>query len=250
MTLDNLNVHHNQRGAIYGFNQMATVNIRDSILSDNGFAITAYSLDMQNTTVTRNASGGISAARLTLINSRIVNNSGRGLIGNDIAGTVTIESSIISGNSDSGLSSGGLAMIRDTVIKNNTTLAGGWGGGIINSGIMYIIDSSITGNLASQGGGINTGSTAHLFVTNSTISGNSAFGSPDSSEGGGIYNSDAQDSQVTLINSTIVNNQSSGKGGGVRHGTSGSVTIRNTIVAQNISLSTNEENISGSVVRA
>ena len=170
MTLDNLHVHHNLRAAIYGFNQMATVNIRDSILSDNGVGVTAFRLNMQNTTVTRNTSAGISAGHITLINSRITNNTGRGVISGDATSTMTVENSVISGNTESGLDNFGTATIRNSTISNNRTSTGGGGGGIGNGGTMYIIGCSITGNQAAQGGGIWT-SGGRLFVTNSTISG-------------------------------------------------------------------------------
>ncbi len=243
MTLDNLNVHHHQRGAIYGFNQMATVNIRDSILSDNGVGITAYTLNMQNTTVTRNTSAGISAQHITLMNSRITNNAGRGVIGGDAAGTTNIENSIISQNRDSGVAIAGFAVIRNTVISSN--LYNGSGAGIINGGTMYIINSAIIGNSAARhGGGIAT--YGHLFLTNSTVSGNIANGGMfEEGLGGGIYAEVDSSSHLTLTNSTISNNRSSGKGGGVRQDDSETTTIRNTIIAGNTSNLTNEEDVSG-----
>jgi CSLREA domain-containing protein len=246
MTLTNLNVHHNLGPADGIQVDGGTVDIRDSVLDSNSSGIGGATLNMINTTVTGHTFSGVGGDHLTIINSRIINNNGRGIYG---GATMTVDNSVIAGNRDEGLDSFGTATIRNSTISNNLTLPGGGGGGIVNGGTMYIIGCSITGNQAAQGGGIWT-SGGQLFLTNSTISGNTALGFNPVGLGGGIYNATTASggSQVTIINSTIANNQSRGTGGGIRRDSSGNVKIRNTIIAQNTSISTTEADVSGTII--
>jgi hypothetical protein len=68
-----------------------------------------------------------------------------------------------------------------------------------------------------------------------------------SSPGGGIYNntSGSPGSRIIITNSTITNNRSNGKGGGIRQDGTGSITVRNSIIAGNLSLETPEDDVSG-----
>jgi hypothetical protein len=99
----------------------------------------------------------------------------------------------------------------------------------------------------SAGGILNAG--GRLFLTNSTVSGNAADygGGFGSSPGGGIYNGSFFGGTVVLTNSTVSNNRATGKGGGLYHDNSGTITIGNTIIAENTS-STNEIDVSGTIV--
>ncbi len=92
----------------------------------------------------------------------------------------------------------------------------------------------------------------HLYLTNSTVSGNRADngGGNCNCPGGGIYNLwNGTNPGGTLIvtNSTITNNQSAGKGGGIRNDPGGILIVRNSIVGRNIAFST-EVDVSGSAV--
>src|ERR1043166_3856714 len=244
MTLVRLNVHNHQRGAIYGDGPTGIVNITDSVLSDNRVGVTAFNaLNMQNTTVTRNISAGISAEHLVLRNSSITAN-GRGIVNGDASATLTVENSIISGNSDSGLDASGYSVIRDSVISNNQYVDSG--GGIGSFGTLYVINCAITGNTArANGGGIAT--YGQLFLANSTISGNFANGVSTQGLGGGIYIA-SPNGQVTITNSTITNNQSELQGGGIRRDSTRQATVQNTIIAGNTSTTSNEKDGSGSFV--
>lgn len=146
-------------------------------------------------------------------------------------------------------------------------VAGASGGGISTSSVRSvttITGCNITGNFAnSTGGGIRNGSP--MTITDSTISNN------ESASGGGIYTTD----DLTLINSTVSGNKA-GTGGGILHfgGTSvftavtltdneatgataasaisrssGSVTIRNSIISGNRNNATKPElsGVSGSM---
>ena len=115
---------------------------------------------------------------------------------------------------------------------NNLTVANGrgaGGGGIANQGTLTVTNSTLSGNNANvgiaSGGGIwNYGGT--VTVSNSTLSGNSA-----SYAGGGIENNRGT---LTMSNSTLSGNSVTdvdyGKGGGISS-FGGSVTLKNTIVA-------------------
>jgi Right handed beta helix region len=122
---------------------------------------------------------------------------------------------------------GNTLSITDCVISGNTATTGG---GIDNTGTVTITNSTISGNTASdKGGGIYNGNGG--TITNCTISGNTAAG------GGGMYDTGS----ATLINSTIAANtatQSSfgNGGGGIWHNSgTGTITVKNTIIATNTS---------------
>ena len=140
-------------------------------------------------------------------------------------GTVTINTSTISGNVDSPL-----------------TPLYVYGGGLLNySGTMTVADSTISGNsavasysgFASYGGGIvNLGT---LTVSNSTISGNSATsGSGAQGIGGGITNS----GPLTVASSTISLNTTSTGAGGIYDVTeTGTNPVTNSIISGNVGFS-------------
>jgi Zn-dependent metalloprotease len=124
---------------------------------------------------------------------------GSGILLNS-GGTLTLNNSIVSGNSVSGIYNYG------TLTLNNSSVSENKGGGIFNSGgLLTLNNSTISGNTSggTGGGGIFSGGTLNL--NNSTVSGNIAsFGS-----GGGIYRSGGT---VTLRNSLIAGNSAVGGG--------------------------------------
>jgi hypothetical protein len=149
---------------------------------------------------------------------------------------MTIATSTISGNTVSN-DGGGIVnehtlTITDSTISDNTAPISG--GGIYNTSFvststLTVTNSTISGNESNgDGGGIYNSETATF--TNSTISGNSADG-----DGGGIFNS----STVNLNNATITNNTADtdadelGDGGGVFVSAVGTLTLGNTIIADN-----------------
>jgi hypothetical protein len=121
----------------------------------------------------------------------------------------------------------------------NSTLTGnhnpadqgsGYGGGISTyggklPGYVSVSNSTISGNSAFySGGGISSGFSG-LTIVNSTISGN-ATGDPDYGYGGGIAAS-----SVTITNSTISGNSASYSGGGIA--SSGHAVIANSTLSGN-----------------
>ena len=154
----------------------------------------------------------------------------------------------------------GRLTVDGSTISNNQ--AGAWGGGIFNSGgLMTITNGTIINNQAYLGGGIATNSDNNgpsqnkishsailsntavsengggiqnrgvMTITNSTLSGNSAY------EGGGIYNRQsiaptAPDGIVSITNVTLGYNQAITSGGGIENNF-GTFSIANTIIVSN-----------------
>jgi hypothetical protein len=119
---------------------------------------------------------------------------------------------------------------------SNLIISGGWleeygsvpanGGGILNSGVLTLTNSTITNNgTVNSGGGIYNSGT--LTVIGSTIAGNSA-GANGPGNGGGIDNEN--NGTLNVVNSTIANNQ--GPDAGIAVG-SGTATITNTTISGN-----------------
>ncbi len=102
--------------------------------------------------------------------------------------------------------------------------------GLNSSMAMTLTNSTVSGNNAYTGGGIDHRG-ALLNLINSTVSGNSVTG--DANVAGGIFVTGA--GTLTLTNSTISNNAvntSGGSGGGIANNSS-TVNLENTIVANN-----------------
>lgn len=141
---------------------------------------------------------------LILTNGRVTGNSQQwGIYSVPTAGTLTITNSRIDNNTGGGLLTQTPTTIAYSVIYNNTSDSNG--GGIYHS-------------------------LSSLTIINSTISGNSA-----EVHGGGLLNSgDAQLYNVTIANNTADSDGSgSGDGGGIFQN-SGSLTVQNSIIADNI----------------
>ena len=180
-----------------------TIRNGDAGAGDGGAISNSGVLTLGNVIITANVSGDDGGA----INS---------------FGTLTIRHSAIAENRASsnagGIDSFGTLTIEDSTIAANT--AGSDAGGIDTSGTANIVRSTIGGNTAgSTAGGLQASGTT-TFI-NSTISGNTA-----GSSGGGIYGFDT----LILVNTTVANNGAA-TGGAIYRLSSGSVYLRNSIVA-------------------
>ncbi|MBI5879654.1 MAG: hypothetical protein HZB53_18545 [Chloroflexi bacterium] len=203
------------------------VTIRDSqsyyaggaIRDSNGTTIIMNSLIENNQS---QYGGGIdSGGTLTLINTIVRNNQatvheGGGL---DVGGTVVISNSQITGNSAYGSANGGgggvnivasgRVSISGSQLSANQTptqTTAATGGAIRNLGLLTILDSTLSGNSANDGGGIYDESTSTATLDRVILSGNSGYDG-----GGGIYNNG--NSILTLNNSTLSGNFGGGGGG-------------------------------------
>ena len=266
LTLDHVDLISNTAGSKangggLGFRPSITVSltIRDSLLSGNyagtGGGIYLYHAQagvvITNTQIVSNTSyyGGGGGAylkkpdHLLIEDSTIMSNTagskgfgfGGGLNVRKLYGaSATIRRTTISGNTASG-PAGGIyfyysanVLIEDSTIAGNEAKTGGGidlghTGGVSNT----IRRTTISGNTAGvEGGGVNLFDVqAPLSIENSTISGNYA------DTGGGIYLNDP--SQVSIQNSTIFSNTAASSGGGiqVKHN---SLPITDTIIAANV----------------
>ena len=161
---------------------------------------------------------------------------GRGAYINHPAGfpMLTVANCVISDNSGSGVQnlSAPVTIINTTISGNSAGEGGGinTGGGKL-PGNLTVINSTISGNFAySDGGGI-ASFFSGLTIVNSTISGNTV-GDPDYGYGGGIATgSGVVPPALTITNSTVSGN-SAATCGGVCGGT---VEIQNTILNANAS---------------
>jgi len=163
-------------------------------------------------------------------------------------GTLNIQNGSIIGGAGGGntadIHGGGISTSVGTTTVDASTVSANsavdYGGGIINSGTLIIVDSTFNGNSAEDGGGIfNNGTTT---VNNSTLSGNSS-----DEDGGGIYNFDGgSGGTITLNHCTVTDNTADsdsdgvGDGGGIYNYQDSSATtinFKSTIVTGNNDLS-------------
>lgn len=152
--------------------------------------------------------GIYNSGTLTLSSCTVSNNGdfgGPGVGGgifNDIAGTLAVNTSAVTGNAagddDGGIANVGRAVIRSSTVNNNVA---DFQGGIGNSGIMTVQNSTVSGNGASAGpGGISNSGT--MTLRSSSITDNvSSLGVP-----GGVWNSGT----LTVESSTIRGHGSGG----------------------------------------
>lgn len=119
----------------------------------------------------------------TVVKSNIYDNQSveGGGLWNSAAGTLTVDQSVIWDNVSTGMTAG----------DNG-------GGGIFNDGLLYVTNSTVSGNVVSaEGGGIWNTSTATAFVTNATIYDNATSGI-------------ANGGSLELVNSIVANINVSG----------------------------------------
>jgi hypothetical protein len=134
-------------------------------------------------------------------------------------------------------SGGGVVIGGGSLTLSNCTVRGCYAEGIFGGGGLYVgpgnlslVNCSITENDSpSIGGGVAINLGGSVSMLNSTISGNSASDTILGGNGGGIH---LQTGSLGLTNCTVLNNSSASFGGGI-YRTVGLVTVRNTIVAAN-----------------
>lgn len=149
------------------------------------------------------------------------------------------------GGGAAGIFNNGTLTINSSSIERNRATTDG--GGILNLGSLTINNSSINNNTAGTAGGLANGANwfglpAAANINNSTISGNFA-----DSRGGGIGN--AGNSTLNLNNTTVTGNQdifSPGAGG--IYNESGTVTLQNSILADNDLLASIPVNCTGIIL--
>jgi hypothetical protein len=137
--------------------------------------------------------------------------------------------------SGGGIYNTGILTINQSTLSGNEAFSRNlaYGGGIVNSGTVTINNSTLSGNIAQcgftgcAGGGGAIENYGRLTINNSTISGNSASTHYSRARGGAIANGGT----VEINNSTLSGNATSlfGQGGGIYN--SGTAMIQNSILA-------------------
>jgi hypothetical protein len=204
--------------------------VRGNFATIGGGIYNAGILSVSGSAISDNLEGGIYNARAGLVDvtdSTVSGNHVSGGISN--YGTMTLTGSGVSDNTSNG-NAGGIRnfdtlTIATCVISGN--FAASYGGGIVNSGRLTVTNSALSGNSAYRGGGgIYNAST--MTITNSTLSGNST---EEIGSGGGIANSG-----TLSVTFSMLSGNSAEVGGGISS-LSGTMTMRNTIVAGNTAVS-------------
>jgi hypothetical protein len=212
VTFSGLSVTNAQSGIV---NDQSTVSVSHCVISSNSFA----GLD--------NEAGSSAGASMTVANSVISNNSGRGAFnlfpfqfgGASGCACMTITDSVVSNNSADGISNTGNTVLGTaslTVVNSNVSDNAGHGISIdTNEASASATILSTTVSVNSAGGVLTCGCGAFggfvgLTITNSTISGNSTGDS-----GGGVYASGLAINVpgiVSIVNSTISGNSAATSG--------------------------------------
>lgn len=227
------------------FFNFGTLSLADLTLTGGGFNVESSYLGI-DPLISGGAifsdGGALSITNCTLTGNSAIN--GGAIFSRD--GLTTITSSILSDNISGSFSviagSGGAIQTSDnTNTITSSTISGnssaGDGGGILATrGILTIVNSNVSGNEASKGGAVfireNQSSGGTLTISNSTLAENITTGN-----GGAVLVENG--STVAIHNSTLSGNRTgvstnNGSGGGLNISNS-STTITNTTISENIS---------------
>ena len=142
-------------------------------------------------------------------------------------GPLVLSRSLVIRNQDSGVQvfgEGASRIVRSTIALNET---GGLGGGLFTDSEVVIRDSTIARNVGIEGGGIFAASGAEVTVVNSTVANNES-----ADVGAGIYAGDG--SVVTLNAVTVARNDAGNDGGGLYlQGPGGQMQVDNSLIGLN-----------------
>ncbi|MGA9772499.1 MAG: C25 family cysteine peptidase [Blastocatellia bacterium] len=193
-------------------NSSGAINITNTVITGNSAQFDAGAIS--------NSAGTVTVTGCTITNNTAGNVGGA--IVNQSTGTVTVTDSTISGNSSNGT-----------------------GGGIYtNAGTINLIRSTLSNNSTNfNGGGIHNNGPATINITNSTISGNHAG---SSGSGGGLNFSNIGGAGQGLVTNSTITGNTTNTGGGIAVASGVSITIKNTIIAQNTA-NNNFKDISGTL---
>lgn len=229
-----------------------------------GIAARKYDVTIENSTISGNTAtrgGGIAsvAAAVSISGSHIDTNRATSDFGGGIyalTGSLSLTGSTVSGNASAPGGGGilsvtkyGTTIDRSTISSNAATEGGGGGlivfGAFDESNPVRVQDSTISGNRAPDGAGIEIGYTngsTPVTVRASTISGNQGG---TGSSGGGILIAGRLDRAFDVVNSTISGNSATDGGGvslghdgsGALLGQGGSIGFDNSTIAANTAAS-------------
>jgi hypothetical protein len=184
--------------------------------------------------------GGGGAQLLTIASTAAVSlqdislDGGTGPEGGDVYndGNLSVSDATISGGyaADGGggiYNDAGATLILGTGVTVTGDATSADGGGIYNAGSATLTGATLSGDLASSGGGIYNGVEGSLSVgTGTTLDGNSAA---TTAGGGGIFN----DGSLVVAGATIEGNSTHGVGGGIYNASSAPVTVSDSTINGN-----------------
>ncbi|MBR8837156.1 MAG: hypothetical protein DSM106950_24910 [Stigonema ocellatum SAG 48.90 = DSM 106950] len=258
LTVSNSTISANAANIGGGLYNNGKLTVSDSTIRANQADIsggientTRATLVLTNTTISTNSAtnsdGGIRNLGTADINNSVINNNTAGFESGGIGvqqGSVKVSNSRISGNTarfGGGITNFATLIVSNSIIRNNVATFEG-GGLSVQGGTVTVSNSRINGNNSgASGGGILTANGSTLTLSNSTISSNSTSGISNGN-GGGIYNSRTGD--LRLVFSTLTLNQAT-NGSGLYNDNitnSRSVSVRNTIIAQNLPINQSSVN--------
>ncbi len=222
-------------------------NLGGGIFNDDGGEATLQNAAVVSRNTAIDSGGGIynfGVGSLVEIedSSQIIDNQaevdGGGIKNRDQAVLVIRDSTLINNNESTSGSGGGLfngdasvTLLSGTAITNNRAL-NMHGGGIFHTGSfgsLQIEDTTIANNLANAGGGVWIEG-VNTTIDHSTVARNQA----DVLDGGGLY----VISNLSLLNSTIADNVSADRGGGIFVAGTGTVDLSFTSIGFNVSTNT------------
>jgi len=219
------------------FSNWTTTLTNDTFDHDTaGFGGTAYG-----------AGGGFSTLAKTTLsgdvfsNDKALDGEGGGIDSTDVA--VLSDVSFLSDSAGTG---GGASLVNTVTgtglsFTNDTSTGSGGGAFLRTDGASSIDDATFSSDSATVDGGaayLRTDS-GRLTIRNSTFDGSTA-----SQDGGGIYAAGV----ASAVNDTFSNDTAVQVGGGITVPSGGSLTLSNSLLAQNSTLSATAYNCSGTVV--
>jgi hypothetical protein len=263
LTVNNSTVSSNSagHGSCGGIDNTGTLTVNDSSITGNtarwsptigvtlgssGGVGNSGTATLNHTTISNNfawaAAGGLgNSGTVTVTGCTFASNSaaynGGGIVN---TGMMAITGSTFSQNGvarvGGAITNEGRMTLTDSTLDSNTADdLSGTGGGIDNAGTLTVANCTLRANSAmGNGGGISNGGT--LTIQNSTLVSNvgNATSVPGHGIGGGIANINGT---LSVLSSTLSSNSiwypSGGSGGGIGNSGTGTVLLRNTIVAGN-----------------
>ena len=224
-----------------------TIGHAISLVSSGDSIIVAAATYHENITISLSLRLIGSGARTTIIDG-----GGKGTVVSvsNATASVTLSQLTIQNGTPSGIYNVGTLTLTNSTVRNNFIYRScynyclGFGAGIRSSGVITITDSTIANNSIhvscsqaspplcfASGGGISNEGGGQLAIINSTLSGNSVYGSKAGQPIGssGAIRSTSPNS-VTISSSTIAGNSANWTAGGI----GGNTIISNSIVANNV----------------
>lgn len=252
----------------------ASVTLQNSTVSGNtahfyggGIALDDATLHLNSSTVSGNASTTGGGGGVEVTNSADFYSSGSAISGNtagggpgggvsvdlaNTAGSAYITGTTISGNTavDSGggsyggglyLDGGAYVEVTSSAISHNTANGLSWGGGIsVNRSDLYLTNTTVSGNAATQGGGIMYWGGSGPAVLGVSLETSSVDHNSSTSDGGGILSSAQYGNADLWIDGTTISSNSTrnGDGGGIANyganGNTASVHVTNSSFGGNL----------------